>query len=119
STMAYQGYGYGIGRDLVETVHNVAIGSLQPDLTLILDVPVEAGLGRAGKRDADLDASNRYERMDRDFHERLRHGFLDIATREPDRCAVIDAVQNETTVADAIRNVLAERLGVTVSRASG
>ena len=118
STMAYQGYGFGIGRDLVETVHSVAIGSLQPDLTLILDVPVDAGLGRANERDAGLETSNRYERMDRDFHERLRQGFLDIAARDPDRCAVIDAAQDEKTVADAIRDALAERLGVTVSRAA-
>lgn len=118
STMAYQGYGFGLGRDLVETIHSVAIGSLQPDLTFILDVPVEAGLSRAGERDADQNASNRYERMDKDFHERLRQGFLDIAAREPDRCAVIDAAQDKTTVADAIRDVLVERLGISVSRAA-
>jgi dTMP kinase len=117
STMAYQGYGFGLGRAAVEQVHQAAIGDIRPDLTLILDIPVEAGLARAAKRDGEGAAAgnggaNRYERMPRDFHERLRQGFLDIAAREPARCVVIDAGRPAAEVARAIRAVVAERLGI-------
>lgn len=116
STMAYQGYGFALGRGAVETVHRVAVGGFVPDLTLILDLPVDAGLKRAGKRDGDDDGtgggSNRYERMDRGFHERLRKGFLDIAGREPERCAVIDAARDTDSVAQSIREAVRQRLGI-------
>jgi dTMP kinase len=110
STMAYQGYGFGLGRETVEAVHRVAVGDLSPDLTLILDLPVADGLARAGKRDGE--GSNRYERMSTNFHERLRRGFLDIARREPARCVLIDAATDADTVARAIRAAVADRFGV-------
>jgi dTMP kinase len=131
STMAYQGYGFAIGRETVEQVHRVAVGDVRPDLTLVLDLPVADGLRRAGKRDGDAGAraaarqssedggrttpaagANRYERMPEDFHERLRRGFLDIAAREPARCVVIDAGRPAADVARAIRAAVAARLGV-------
>ena len=114
STMAYQGYGFELGRGPVEYVHRVAVGDIQPDLTLILDIPVDVGLSRAGARDgAGTGAgSNRYERMPRDFHERLRRGFLDIAAREPKRCVLIDAGGTADSVARAIRAAVADRLRV-------
>ncbi len=111
STMAYQGYGFAIGREAVEQVHRVAVGDVRPDLTLVLDLPVADGLRRAGKRDGE-DGANRYERMPEDFHERLRCGFLDIAAREPGRCVVIDAGRPAADVARAIRAAVAARLGV-------
>jgi dTMP kinase len=82
STMAYQGYGHGLGREPIERLYAVAVGDFAPDLTLILDIPVEAGLDRTQGRTGGED---RYERMDREFHRRLRDGFLDIAAREPGR----------------------------------
>jgi dTMP kinase len=88
STMAYQGYGLGLGRDPVEALHRLVVGDFGPDLTLILDLPVAEGLRRAAARG---DHDDRYERLDRAFHERLRQGYLDIARREPARCVVIDA----------------------------
>lgn len=117
STMAYQGYGFGLGRETVEQVHRAAVGDARPDLTLILDIPVEVGLGRAAERDGEGDGNgnggaNRYERMPRDFHERLRRGFLDIAAREPERCVVIDADKPAAEVARAVRAAVAERLGI-------
>lgn len=108
STMAYQGYGHGLGRDVVSALHATVVGDLAPDLTLILDLPVEAGLARAASRGG----ADRYERMDRAFHERLRAGFLDIARREPARCAVIDAAAPIDAVAAAIAAALRDRLGV-------
>lgn len=115
STMAYQGYGFGVDRMAIEAVHRVAVGDLLPDLTLILDVPVESGLARAGRRDGDNGGANRYERMDRAFHERLRQGFLDIAARAPARCAVIDADRDIGSIARSIREVVRTRLAVALA----
>lgn len=109
STMAYQGYGHGLGRERIEALHHWTLGDLQPDLTLILDLPIEEGLARAGSRGG---TETRYERMADGFHQRLRDGFLDIARREPDRCVVVDATERLDTVQQAIRNAVAERLGV-------
>ncbi len=109
STTAYQGYGHALGRDVVERLHETVVGSFKPDLTIILDLPVEAGLARARGRDGNED---RYERMDIAFHHRLRDGFLDIARREPARCVVFDATQNIDALAQAIRNTVGDRLKV-------
>jgi len=109
STMAYQGYGHRLGRKPIEALQALAIGTLKPDLTLILDLPVEAGLARAGSRDNN---ETRYERMANGFHQRLRDGFLDIAKREPDRCVVIDAMQDIDSVQEMVRQAVAKNLGV-------
>ncbi|MBP2298761.1 dTMP kinase [Azospirillum picis] len=107
STMAYQGYGLGLGRGLVETLQRAALGDFRPDLTLILDIDVATGLKRAAARPGGED---RYERMDRAFHQRLREGFLDIARREPERCAVVDADTDADGVEARIRAEVAARL---------
>ena len=112
STMAYQGYGLGLGPALIGALQTTALGDFRPDLTLILDLPVEVGLARANARRGGED---RYERMDLDFHRRLRDGFLDIAGREPDRCAVIDAAHPVEAVQAAILDAVTRRLGVTIS----
>lgn len=107
STMAYQGYGLGLGRDLVAGLQQAALGDFRPDLTLILDLPVELGLDRAAARRGGED---RYERMDTSFHHRLRDGFLDIARREPERCVVIDASRSLDEVHAAILDAVDARL---------
>ena len=107
STLAYQGYGHGLGVERINALNELVTEGLRPDLTLILDLPVEAGLRRAGTRPG---AEDRYERMGRDFHERLREGFLAIARAEPNRCAVIDAAADVETVAGAIARAVNERL---------
>ena len=114
STMAYQGYAHGLGRQPVEQLQQIAIGGMKPDLTLILDMPVEAGLARASARGSQAPgaAEDRFERMGLDFHRRLREGFLDIARHEPERCVVIDATADIETVATAIRDAVATRLGL-------
>lgn len=109
STMAYQGYGLGLGRELIGDLQATALGDFRPDLTLILDIAVEAGLRRAAARPGGED---RYERMDIGFHQRLRDGFLDIARREPQRCAVIDADADVDTVQARVWAVAAARLGL-------
>jgi dTMP kinase len=107
STIAYQGYGLGLPVDELERLTAVTLGDFAPDLTLILDLPVEAGLARAGGRGGDED---RYERMGLDFHRRLRQGFLDIAARQPDRCAIINATPTPDVVHQAILAVISQRL---------
>jgi dTMP kinase len=109
STMAYQGYGHGLGREPCETAHKLALGDFQPDLTFILDLPVEKSLERAARRG---NADTRYERMAIEFHRRVREGFLEIARREAARCHVFDASGPIAEVQSAIRRVLAERLAV-------
>ncbi|MBC7952604.1 MAG: dTMP kinase [Rhodospirillaceae bacterium] len=107
STLAYQGYGHGLPKDFILGLTRLAIGDFAPDLTLILDLPVEEGLKRAGGRGG---AEDRYERMGSPFHERLRQGFLDIAKLEPDRCAVIDATASLDAVHQSIMAAIKGRL---------
>jgi dTMP kinase len=109
STMAYQGYGHGVDRAALAELYRICVGALKPDLTLILDLPVEQGLTRAAGRAAGED---RYERMDRAFHERLRQGFLEIARSEPGRCVLIDAAQDEDAVHAEIVAAVGARLVV-------
>ena len=107
STLAYQGAGQGLAHETWARLCDVTLEGLQPDLTLILDLPVEAGLARAAGRSA----ADRYERLDADFHARIRAGFHDIARREPMRCVVLDAAQEAEAVYAAILATLRQRLG--------
>jgi dTMP kinase len=114
STMAYQGYGLGLGRERIAALQALALDGFRPDLTLILDIDVRTGLRRAAVR---AGGEDRYERMDVGFHERLRHGFLDIAEREPERCAVIDADADLDHVQARVWNAVAARLGLALESA--
>lgn len=115
STMAYQGDGQGVGREIIEVLYDLVAGSFRPDITIILDMPAGAGLARAGKRNGGSepgDTEDRYERMGRAFHAKLRHAFLDIAASEPDRCVVIDASRDIDAVANDIWQAVCTRLGL-------
>ena len=109
STLAYQGYGHGVDRKIFEQLYGVAVGAFRPDLTLVLDLPIEAGLARAATRRG---TETRYESLPRDFHARVRAGFLEIAAQDPRRCVVIDATGDIDTIAGAIARAVSERLGV-------
>lgn len=89
STMAYQGSGHGLPSHAIEQIYALSVGVFRPDLTVILDQPVEEGLRRAAARNNG--GEDRYERMGLEFHRRLRQGFLDIAKAHPDRCIVLSA----------------------------
>ncbi len=106
STRAYQGYGLGIPETAIEALYDLAVGNFAPDLTVILDLPVELGLKRAKWRG---DAAARYERMGQPFHERLRKGFLAIAKENPVRCRVIDATGTLEEIEAAIWHAVAKR----------
>jgi dTMP kinase len=109
STLVYQGFGKGLGAEFIEMLHRFTLGEFAPDLTLILDIPPEAGLKRAHARRG---AETRFESMDIGFHRQVREGFLTIAQKEPQRCAVIDALHApEAVAADALR-IIRQRLEV-------
>ena len=112
STFAYQGYGRGLALADLSALHHVALGDFMPDLTLILDLPVEEGIARVGRRSMIAD---RFEQLEHEFHQRLREGFLAIAAADPARCVVIDAVGEEDRVHRAVLAAVAARLGVAVS----
>ena len=107
STVAYQGHGHGLDRGTLERLYHVAVGEFRPDLTLILDLPIDAGLARAAARRG---SETRYESLPAEFHERVRAGFLEIARREPGRCVVIDGTQGIDAVTAAIVRAVSQRL---------
>ncbi len=113
STIAYQGYGRGIAIAELMAAHRLAVGDFLPDLTLILDLPVAEGLARAARRSAIGDVGgDRFERLDRAFHERLRAGFQAIAAEDPRRCVLIDAARDTESVGRAVVAAVRERLAV-------
>ncbi|MEQ8195692.1 MAG: dTMP kinase [Rhodospirillales bacterium] len=109
STLAYQGYGHGLDHGVIKKLYELVVGDFKPDLTIMLDIMVEHGLARAAGRG---DEEDRYERMDLGFHERVRQGFMNIATHEPGRCVVIDADRTVEAVHAEIKAAVADRLGV-------
>lgn len=108
STLAYQGYGHETDLETLRFLLNYSTGGLQPDLTLLLDVPVKAGLER--KLD-NIEEWNRLDAYAEAFHERVRLGYLSLAAQEPDRWVVIDATQNKAQVQQAMRKAILSRLG--------
>jgi len=109
STLAYQAYAGGLDRHMIEQLHRLVLPDCEPHLTIVLDLPVEAGLQRAASR---RDQETRFERKGIEFHERLRAGFLDIAKRDPGRCVVIDAAQSIERIHSAVLEVVKSRLGL-------
>ncbi|MBI2234842.1 MAG: dTMP kinase [Micavibrio aeruginosavorus] len=111
STRAYQSYGHGLPLQTVESLNALSLGTFQPDLTFILDMDVEEGLARSGKRlAAACSAEDKFESLDLDFHRRLRHGYLEIAKTNPARCVVIDAGRGMDDVAHDLAAAVMERL---------
>lgn len=105
STIAYQGYGRGLDRDLINQLNAIATGGLQSDLTLWLDVDVEVGLARAKRRGT----GDRIEQATLDFHRRVQQGFMELAKADPDRIVRIDASLDESAVAKQIQATIQER----------
>jgi dTMP kinase len=90
-------------------MERVTIGDLKPDLTFILDVPVEVGLKRATARRGSA-MPDRFESEDLQFHRELREGYREIASAEPERCVLIDATADANAVASIIWKILRDRL---------
>ena len=106
STLAYQGAARGLEPDELIALHYLATEGLWPDLTILLDVPVEMGLERASKR---AGKETRFEEEGEDFHEDVRQGFLDVAAVD-DRIAIIDASEDEEAVWAALLSEVEARL---------
>lgn len=85
STLAYQGYGRGLDTDAIRHVNDIATDGMSPDLIVLLDIPVEAGLSRKKSKDRD-----RFESESLSFHARVRRGYLDLAQADPGRWLVVD-----------------------------
>jgi dTMP kinase len=109
STIAYQGHGRGIAVVDLMTLHRLAVGDFLPDLTVVLDLSVAEGLARAARRSV---GGDRFERLDRAFHERLRAGFREIAAEHPWRCVLIDATGDIESVGRTAAATVCQRLGV-------
>lgn len=111
STRVYQGIAGGIGLERIDALHDLFLEAARPDLTILLDLSVEAGLAR---RTA-AGGGSRFEAKGEAFHERVRRGFLALAAAAPDRFLVVDATVSPETVTATIRRALgarfADRLG--------
>lgn len=107
ATYAYQGGGRGLASARIALLEDWVQGELRPDLTLVLDVPVDVGMGRVGQRGA-LD---RFEQESHQFFDRVRKAYHAAAAREPNRVRLIDATAAPAEVSARIRQVLSERFG--------
>jgi dTMP kinase len=111
STLVYQGGPGGVATSELERLARLAIGDTRPDLTIILDLPVETGLARASARGGQTGAQpDRFEQEGERIHDDRRQAFLEIARQEPQRCVVIDASATEAEVAEGIWNAVIDRL---------
>jgi dTMP kinase len=105
TSFAYQGYGRGIDLDFIRVVARAATGGLVPDLTLFIDVPVEVGLARVGKRGS----QDRLEAEVREFHQRVREGYRVLAAADPARWVSIDGEADEDVVERRVQEAVAAR----------
>ena len=113
STLAYQGYGRGLDIEYLRGLNQAATGGLQPELTLLLDLPVRCGLERAGERNRAAGiviAEGRFDSESLDFHERVRRGYRALAEEEPERFAIIDASQPPEDVVLQCRSAIEAHL---------
>jgi dTMP kinase len=107
STIAYQGYGHRQNLDEVRALVNYATGGLAPDLTILLDIDVEAGLKRKMQNGVEW---NRLDAYTVEFHQRVRAGYLDMSRQEPKRWVVVDASRDWDSVQEELRKVIEGRL---------
>ncbi|MBR1196460.1 dTMP kinase [Bradyrhizobium sp. AUGA SZCCT0240] len=117
STRAYQGRLGQVSPAVLNAMQRVTIGDLKPDLTIILDIPVEVGLKRAAARRG-TGAPDRFEAEDVKFHQDLRDAYQQIAAEDPKRCALIDANADTDTVAARVWKALRDHLFAISSTAS-
>jgi dTMP kinase len=107
STLAYQGYGRGLDLATLRMILDFATSGLKPDLTLYLDIDVEAGLRR---KKVGGEEWNRMDDLEVDFYRRVRAGYLEMLAQEPARWAVIDAAQDAQTIADEVWSLVKRRI---------
>lgn len=111
STLAYQGYGRGLDLDRLRMITELATGGLVPDLTIYLDLDVEEGLRRKRLEEPeDHDSWNRLDRQAVEFYQRVRQGYLELATAEPERWLVVDGSQPAAVIQERVREEVCGRL---------
>ncbi len=114
ATTVYQGYARGYDLKVIEQMHRMVLGQLKPDLTIVLDLPVDLGLKRAWKRIRNREgrlSEDRFEKEALPFHEKVRQGYLTLAGLETERFRVIDASREPETVHKDVVEVVLNRLG--------
>jgi dTMP kinase len=104
ANVVYQGHAGGLNVDELWEIGRITTGGLEPDLTIVLDLPVELANQRRGR------TADRLERRDPAYQKRVRQGFLTEARRRPERIAVVDATPSVDEVQDAIRAIVQQRL---------
>lgn len=102
ASYAYQGAGRGLASERIASLEQFVQGELRPDLTLLLDLPVEQGLARAGQRSE----PDRFEKQEMSFFEKVRAGYLEIAAREPHRVKIVDASKGLEAVQQQIDSIV-------------
>jgi dTMP kinase len=113
ATTVYQGYARGLDLKQIKKLHDMVLGSLRPDLTLILDLPVRQGLDRAWQRiEAQRDdlREDRFEKEALSFHEKVRQGYLALAEQEPGRFRIIDASGDPESIHKEVLRIVLDRL---------
>jgi len=106
STLAYQGFGYGLGYDKIQDLNFFTVGSLKPDLTFIFQIDPELGLSRAASREKGVD---RFEKLGLDFHRRVTEGYMEVLKNHPDRCISVNALLDINVIADMIFEEVIQR----------
>ena len=117
STRVYQGALGKVDARFIRGLERISIGELAPDMTLILDLPVEEGLKRLAERRGNA-KPDRFEAEDPEFHHRLRDAYLALARQEPERCVVIDANRSIRKIAKEIWSVVESRLDPAAAKAA-
>lgn len=106
ASVAYQGGGRGLGSTLVESLNQVATRGVKPDVTFLLDLDPEEGLGRLCGRDGG--SRDRIEAEELAFHRKVREAYLEAARREPSRFVVLDATREQAEIADSVARTVEE-----------
>lgn len=104
STVAYQGYGRGLNINRINMLNEIATDKRKPDLTLVFDIDVETSMKRVGNE------KDRMESAGKDFHNRVRNGYLKLAKAEPDRIKVVNAVQSVEDVFEDVKKIITKYL---------
>jgi dTMP kinase len=106
STYAYQGIGHNLGIEKMQAIKNIVLGDFKPDLTFVLDIDPLVGIERTKKRNSDED---RFEKMNIDFHNKLRHAFIEISKEDPHRFVLIDGELDINSIFEIISNEVMNR----------
>lgn len=103
STVAYQGYGRGVDKEQIHMLNNIATSGMLPDLTLIFDIDIETSMSRVGKE------KDRMESAGKEFFERVRNGYLEIAKANPDRVKLLNGSKSIEVLHEEIKEIIKQQ----------